>query len=69
MMSRVEELWDMAWECRALANIAIHATVREQLLETAEQFERLARHYRFHEIVRSPLKAGCSASRGGPGPL
>jgi hypothetical protein len=57
MRSRVEELQDMAWECRALANIAIHAMVREQLLETAEQFERLARHYRFHEIVRSPAQS------------
>ena len=46
MMSRVEELENMARECRALAEAATHATVREQLLEVAEQFERLARHHR-----------------------
>jgi hypothetical protein len=43
MISRVEQLKDIAWECRSLANAAAHAEVREQLLEVAEQFERLAR--------------------------
>jgi len=46
MESRAEQLDDMAWECRALARAATHATIREQLLEIAEQFERLARHQR-----------------------
>lgn len=46
MRSRVEQLENMARECRALANAATHEAVREQLLEVAEQFERLARHHR-----------------------
>lgn len=46
MSLRAEQLEDMAWECRTLANAAVHAEVREQLLEIADQFERLARHHR-----------------------
>ena len=42
MMSRAEELEDMEWECRALAAAAEHDDVRKQLLEVAEQFNRLA---------------------------
>jgi hypothetical protein len=53
MTSRAEQLEDMGGECRALANAATHAEVREQLLEVAEQFERLARHCRLYEIVQS----------------
>ena len=53
MTSRADELQDMAWECRAFADAATSATVREQLLEVAEQFERLARHYRLYGTVRS----------------
>jgi GH24 family phage-related lysozyme (muramidase) len=41
-MSRAEELEDMEWECRALAAAAEHEDVRKQLLEVAEQFNRLA---------------------------
>jgi hypothetical protein len=33
----------MAQECRSLSNAVTQEAVREQLLETAEQFERLAR--------------------------
>jgi hypothetical protein len=64
MMSRAEELADMARECRELADIAIRATVREQLMEIAEQFERLARHYRLHGMVRlrSEHRRGRAAS-------
>ena len=42
MMSRAQELEDMEWECRALAAAAEHDDVRKQLLEVAEQFNRLA---------------------------
>ena len=42
MMSRAEELEDMEWECRALAAVVEHDEVRQQLLEVAEQFHRLA---------------------------
>ena len=41
-MKRPEQLLDMATECRALAEAATTAEVREQLLDIAEQFERLA---------------------------
>jgi hypothetical protein len=40
--SRAEELEDMEWECRALAAAVEHDEVRKQLLEVAEQFNRLA---------------------------
>lgn len=39
----VDELLGMAEECRDLAAITTSETIREQLLEVAEQFERLAR--------------------------
>jgi hypothetical protein len=52
------QLEDMAWECRTLANVAVHAEVREQLLEIAEQFERLARHHREIKTI-TRLKAEC----------
>jgi hypothetical protein len=51
MASRADQLEAMARECVALANAATHAEVREQLLEIAEQFDRLARHHRLYEIV------------------
>ena len=50
MESRAEQLDDMARECRALARAARHPEIREQLLEIAEQFERLAQHQRRSEI-------------------
>ena len=43
MIRRAEELKDMASECRALARAASHKSVREELLEVAERFERSAR--------------------------
>jgi hypothetical protein len=44
MPDKTRELMAMAAECRALAERAITETVREQLLEMATQFERLAEH-------------------------
>ena len=41
-MKRPEQLIDMASECRALAESPTTAEIREQLLEIAERFERLA---------------------------
>lgn len=43
MTTSVAQLHEMAAECRALAAAAKQDPVREQLLEIAEQFERLAR--------------------------
>ena len=57
MISHTEQLVDMAEECRALANAATHEAVREQLLEVAEQFDRLAQHYRVYAIVHSPSQS------------
>jgi hypothetical protein len=45
MTARAEQLEEIAWECRALAYTARHEELREQLLEIAEQFERLALHH------------------------
>ena len=39
----VDELLGMSDECRDLAAITTSETIREQLLELADQFERLAR--------------------------
>ena len=42
MPEKAQELMRMAGECRDLAGHAKSETIREQLLETADQFERLA---------------------------
>jgi len=42
MSEKARELMSMAAECRVLAEQALSDTVREQLLDIAEQFERLA---------------------------
>jgi len=44
MSEKTRELMSMAAECRKLAELAKTETVREQLLESAAQFERLAVH-------------------------
>jgi hypothetical protein len=44
MLANASQLREIAKECRALAVIAKTPEIREQLLEVAEQFERLARH-------------------------
>ena len=43
-------------ECRALAAAAHTPEIREQLLDVAEQFERLARHRDFVEMITPPPK-------------
>ena len=56
MIRRTEEIKDLAQECRRLARATNHELVREELLEVAERFERLARHRRHSEKqnTRSP---------------
>ena len=44
MREKARKLMSMAAECRELAELAKIETVREQLLESAAQFERLAEH-------------------------
>jgi hypothetical protein len=64
MIRRAEELEDMAQECRRLARGASPAWVREELLEAAERFERVAQHHRHPENqdTRSPkIRAPISA--------
>jgi len=43
MANTANQLKEMAEECRELAAVTKSATVREQLLEIAERFEKLAR--------------------------
>ena len=54
MSTRAEQLEEMARECRALAYAARHEVVREQLLESAEKFERLAQHHHLRETTTVP---------------
>jgi hypothetical protein len=56
MIRRAEQLEDMAQECRRLARAASHEPVRQELLEVADRFERLAQHHRHSESqdTRSP---------------
>ena len=49
MIRRAEELEHMAQECRRLAHAASQKLVREELLEVAERFERVAQHHRHSE--------------------
>jgi hypothetical protein len=43
---------EKAAECGVLAAVARHPEIREQLLEIADQFERLAHHYVFvHRLI------------------
>ena len=49
MIRRAAQLEDMAEECRALARAANHESVRQELLEVADRFERLAQHHRHSE--------------------
>jgi len=49
MIQRAEELELMARECRSLAHAASHEVLREELLEVADRFERLAQHHRHSE--------------------
>ena len=47
-MRTVNELRDMAAQCRELATFAKTEEVREQLLEVADQFERAAQDRLLH---------------------
>ena len=59
MIRRAKEFKDMASECRALARAASHESVRQELLEVADRFERLAQHHRQSESQdRRSTKAG-----------
>lgn len=51
MTTSPDELLEMAAECRDLAAATSLDVIREQLLETAEQFERLARFNRDRERI------------------
>ena len=66
MLRRTEELEDMAWECRALANAARYQAVREQFLEVAEQFERLAQRHRLPRSHAQGSKTEPSSGGGAP---
>ena len=44
MPEKTRELMHMAVDCRMLSQRAMIATVREELMEMAEKFERLADH-------------------------
>jgi hypothetical protein len=47
-------LREKAAECRVLAAVTKDPEIREQLLEVADQFERLARHYLFVRMTTPP---------------
>ena len=49
MIPCAEQLEDMAQECRRLARGASQESVRQELLEVADRFERLAQHHRHSE--------------------
>jgi hypothetical protein len=63
MASSPNELRDMAAECRRLAAAANKEAVREQLLDVAEQFERLAQERQADEM-RLHWTSGTSRSPG-----
>jgi hypothetical protein len=50
------ELTEKAEECRTLAAATKDREIREQLLEVADQFERLARHRAFVQMTSLPPK-------------
>jgi len=52
MTTSPDELLEMAAECRDLAAATSLDVIREQLLETAEQFERLAHFNRARMLGR-----------------
>jgi hypothetical protein len=55
-MQKSRQLKEMAEECRSLAMVSKTPEIREQLFEVAGQFERLARHRDFVEIMSAALK-------------
>jgi hypothetical protein len=56
MPSHPAELRKKAVECRALAAETMDPEIREQLLEVADQFDRLARHTLFIEMTAPPAR-------------
>ena len=56
MSSHPAELRDKATECRSLVAATKHPEIRQQLLDVADQFNRLARHYAFVEMTAAPPK-------------
>jgi hypothetical protein len=58
-MHAVRHLKEMAEECRLLATVAKADEIREQLLEVAEQFSRLAQHREIQELmqIRTPHRS------------
>ena len=50
-------LREMAKECRSLASATSTPEIREELLDVAEQFDRLARRRDFIEMTTPPFKA------------
>ena len=52
-MHAVRHLKEMAEECRLLATVAKADEIREQLLEVAEQFSRLAQHREIQGLMQS----------------
>jgi len=53
-MTSQAELREKAVECRALAAVTKDPEIREQLLEVADQFERLAHHYALVQMTTPP---------------
>ena len=51
MAAHAAQLREIAKECRVLAVVAKSPEIREQLLDVAEQFDRLARHRDFVEMT------------------
>ena len=58
MVKTTEELQSIASECRALAAATRRQEIREQLLEVAEQFERLAAREAMRARVHRPVLIG-----------
>ena len=55
-MMEVRQIKEMAEECRSLAMMAKAVEIREELLEIAERFARLARHREIEALmqIRTP---------------
>ena len=56
MATHTAKLREMAKECRTLAGATRIPEIREQLLEVAEQFDRLARRRDFIAMTTPPFK-------------
>jgi hypothetical protein len=54
MATTADQLRVLAAECRKLAALAKSEEIRQELLETADRFERLAQHRRERPIKKPP---------------